>query len=236
MEQDTINLSEIFKMILRHIKLIIVTTVIAAAAFFTYAYFFVAPTYVSRGIIQIQNTDNYISSANTAKEGDRKIYVSDIQASADLAKNCALLFEIDADMLKLVEDAELNIEQVDESQFLKFTVVSEDKNTVQALTDSVLQKSSEIFKDTFNGAGKADIQSHASPPLPTDKNKVLKLTLLGIIVGILLGAAIAIIREFMDSTIKPDDDLYERYNINVFAEILDFDAVSKKGKGNRGGR
>lgn len=236
MEQDTINLSEIFKMILRHIKLVIVTTVIAAAVFFTYAYFFVVPTYFSSGIIQIQNTDNYISSANTAKEGDRKIYVSDLQASADLAKNCARLFEIDADMLKLVEDAKLNIEQVDESQFLKFTVVSKDKNTVQALTDSVLQKSSEIFKDTYNGAGKAEIQSQASPPLPTDKNRVLKFTLLGIIAGILLGAAIAIIREFMDSTIKPDDDLYERYDINVFAEILDFDAVSKKGKGNRGGR
>lgn len=236
MGQDTLNLGEILKMILRHIKLIVLTTIVSAAIFFSYAYFFVVPTYVSSGIIQIQNTDNYISSANTAKEGDTKIYVSDIQASADLAKNCVLLFSIDTGMRETLNGASLSIEQVNESQFLRVSVVSSNNETLQALTDDVLHKSSEIFKTTFNGAGRADIKSSASVAVPTNKNAVLKTTFIGILIGLIIGAIIAVIREFMDSTIKPDDDLYERYKVNVLAEILDFDTVTKKGKSGRGGR
>lgn len=227
MEQDTIKISALIQMVLRHTKMIIIMAIVFAALFFSYAYFFVQPTYTSTGIVIIQNTNNYISSAQNAKENDKKIYTSDMSASASLAENCAMLFKLDSGIVEIADGAEFEILQVEESQFLSFEVISEDADTIQGVVTDMMNRAVEVFKEQFGGAGKIEIKSQASSPDVASGKGVVSLTLLGILAGLFLGVVVALIIEFSDSTIKPDDDLYDRYKVPVFAEIIDFDSVSK---------
>ena len=61
--------------------------------------------------------------------------------------------------------------------------------------------------------------------LPNDK----KITALGFVLGLVIGCAVSIIIEMIDTKIKPEDDLYTMYGIPVFAEIVDFEANVKGG-------
>jgi len=47
--------------------------------------------------------------------------------------------------------------------------------------------------------------------------------IMGFLVGLILALGIAFLIEIVDTTIKPDDDLYAIYDIPVFAEIVDFE-------------
>ena len=47
--------------------------------------------------------------------------------------------------------------------------------------------------------------------------------MVGLFGGIAIGCLLAFFLELIDTTIKPDDDLFKMYKIPVFAEVVDFE-------------
>lgn len=224
-----ITFAVIFKMLLRHFRLILILAVVGAIIGFGYAYFLVTPTYSSSGVMLIQNT-NYDDTATAASEGATqpvKIYSSDFSSSATLAKNCSILFTTDPGMKEIIAGNSLNIVSIDETSFLRVTITSRSRTVAKEVVNKVLVEAENLYKETFP-AGRLKIISYGSETAYASTQGIKEKTIIGIIIGIVLACVIAFILELIDSTIKPDDDLYTKYGIPVFAEIIDFDNISKE--------
>lgn len=223
-----ITISDLLKIFLQHIKLIIVITLLGAVLAFLYVTYMVTPMYSTSALILVQNgssfeSDSYASSGSTALSGE-KVNMQDITSSVMLANTCSTLFTVDPQMKSIINGASISINVVEESYFLRINSTSADPYTAANIANLVANTAPEVFKKYFNDAGKVDTVEEASvPSAPSSPNKS-RYIMIGVLMGLVLSLVISFLIEVIDTTIKPGDDLYKQYDIPVFAEIIDFES------------
>lgn len=220
-----ITISDLLQMFLQHIKLIILITLLGAAAAFAYVSYFVTPMYSTSALILVQNGNSFetdVSSSSGSLSGE-KVNMNDINSSVMLANTCATLFTVDPQMKSIISGASISINVIEDSYFLRINSTSSDPHTAANIANLVANTAPEVFKKYFKDAGKVDTVEEASvPSSPSSPNKS-RYIVIGLLVGLVLSLAISFLIEIIDTTIKPGDDLYKQYEIPVFAEIVDFE-------------
>ena len=221
------TITDILKIFLQHIKLIIIVTLLGALLAFIYVTYFVTPMYSTSALILVQNGNSFESDINTANKNNtlsgEKVNTSDITSSQMLANTCSTLFTVDPDMKSIISGATINISVVEDSYFLRISSTSSDPHTAANIANLVANTAPQVFKKYFGDAGKVDTVEEANvPSSPSSPNKP-KYVLIGLIAGLVLSLIISFLLEIIDTTIKPGDDLYKMYEIPVFAEIVDFE-------------
>ena len=220
-----ITISDLLKMFLQHIKLIIIITLLGTVLAFLYVTYMVTPMYTTSALILVQNGNSFETDINggSASSGGDKVNMNDINSSVMLANTCSKLFTEDPTMKSIISGASVNISVVEDSYFLRITSTSSDPHTAANIANLVANTAPEVFKKYFGDGGKVDTVDVASvPSSPSSPNKG-KYIMIGFLVGLVVSLVISFLIEIVDTTIKPGDDLYKQYNIPVFAEIVDFD-------------
>lgn len=222
-----ITISDLLKMFLQHIKLIIILTLLSTLIAFLYVTYMVTPMYSTSALILVQNSStfesDYAASAQNLNNGE-KVSMNDISSSVMLANTCSTLFTVDPDMRSIISGASVSISAVEDSYFLRITSTSADPHTAANIANLVANTAPEVFKKYFGDAGKVDtVDEAAVPSAPSSPNKS-RYMLIGFLAGLIISLVISFLLEIVDTTIKPGDDLYKQYNIPVFAEIVDFEA------------
>lgn len=223
--QLTIN--DILRMFLAHIKLIVIMTIVATIVSYFYVSYFVDPVYSSTALILVQNDAGFSqdgsTTANPGAEAEEKVNTNDITQSVMLANTCTIMFTKDPDMKSIISGNDVSITAIEDSYFLEITVSSSDPITAANVANQLAQEAPKVFTKYFGEAGKVDTVDEASiPSFPSSPN-VQKSVLMGMMAGLVLALGISFLLEIVDTTVKPDDDLYDMYDIPVFAEIVDFD-------------
>lgn len=221
----TITVSDLLKMFLHHIKLIIILTLLGTVLAFLYVSYMVTPLYTTSSLILVQNSSSFESEYNSSSSvsGD-KVAVSDITSSVMLANTCSTLFTVDPDMRSLISGASVSISAVADSYFLRITSVSADPHTAANIANLVANEAPKVFKKYFGDAGKVDkVDDAAVPSAPSSPDK-RRYIIMGLLIGLVISLVISFLLEIVDTTIKPGDDLYKQYDIPVFAEIVDFES------------
>ena len=223
-----ITVSDLLRMFLQHIKLIIIVTLIATLLAFLYVSYLVKPMYTTTALILVQNSNSFEAdvnktSGNTGLNGE-KVNMQDISSSVMLANTCATLFTVDPDMKSIISGASVSIDVIEDSYFLKITATSSDPHTSANIANQVANTAPQVFKKYFQDAGKVDTVDEAGiPSTPSSPDKT-RYVVIGFLIGLALSLVISFLLEIIDTTIKPGDDLYKQYEIPVFAEIIDFEA------------
>ncbi len=218
----TMNLTpqRILSMLLRHVKLIILITLLVTLLTYGYTSFFVAPTYSASALVMVQNYDADDDTVVSSTTG--KVSSSDISTSATMASNCVVLFQNSPDMTSLMT-CSASISLVDENNnFIKISAYSTNPTEAAKVANELANQSEKCFQSVFE-YGKLSIIREASVPSSPYAPNVSKNTMYGFVIGIVLGILIAFFIEIIDTTIKPGDDLEKIYNIPVFAEVVDFE-------------
>ena len=140
-----------------------------------------------------------------------------------LANTCTVLFERDPQMKSIISGNTVAINAIEDSYFLEISVTAADPLTAANVANQVAEAAPEVFAKYFGEAGKVDTVEDAAIPSRPSSPDVQKYVIIGFLGGLVLALAIAFLLEIIDTTVKPGDDLYEIYNIPVFAEIVDFD-------------
>ncbi len=221
--QLTIN--DILKMFLAHIKLIIILAIVGTVLAYTYVTYFVTPIYSTTALILVQNDSGFSTGSATASndtEG-QKVNTNDITQSVMLANTCTVLFEEDPDMKSIISGNTVSISAIEDSYFLEIKVSSSDALTAANVANQLASAAPEVFAKYFGEAGKVDTVDEAAIPSRPSSPDVKQYIMMGFLGGIVLAMAIAFLIEVVDTTVKPNDDLYDIYKIPVFAEIIDFD-------------
>lgn len=223
-KQKQITISDLMKIFLSHVKLIVIMIVISGILAFLYVTYMVTPMYSTSALILVQNSTSFDTGISNVQNGDEnRVNMNDITSSVTLANTCATLFTVAPEMKGVIAGASVSIDPVADSYFLRVTAVSSDPHTAANVANSVADKAHDVYKNYFD-AGKAEAVEYADVPSTPSSPQKLRYVLIGLLIGLVLSLVISFLLEIIDTTIKPDDDLYKQYEIPVFAEIMDFES------------
>lgn len=221
-----ITIHYILKMIVSHIKLIIIVSVCTALCAYIYADNFIPKRYSSTSMICVK-----YGTADLTTDTENKMSAGTVSPSTILAENCALIFRYADEMRSVIPAGySVSISPISESNVLAITVVGGEAVKCAETANAVRDKAPEVF-DTYYADGEViPLGRDAGIPAKHSSPNETRYAFLGFIVGLIVSVLISIIIEIVDTTIKSGDDLFKMYEVPVFAEIVDFDSdgVAKK--------
>ena len=225
-----ITINDILKMLLAHIKLIIILSVVLALGAYIYADNFITKTYSASTMICIKNNNTTVVGSESDEDG--RMSSNNITQSQNLAENISIMFRY-ASEIKAIKPAgySVSVTQVQESNFMNITVSGADGQICAETANNIRNKAPEVVEKYYKGGEAIPFGDPATAPAGHSSPNATRYALFGFIAGLVISVLISIILEVIDTTIKPSDDLYKMYDIPVFAEIVDFDSeggVKKK--------
>ncbi|MDR0915028.1 MAG: hypothetical protein LBM65_07735 [Oscillospiraceae bacterium] len=237
MSLQDLNFFTIFKIIVRHLPLIILLAAIGGGFGYYQGVYNTRPTYTSTGIVMIQNyndtAENYANSRSevlyTTPSGMSSSVTNNLNMSARLAEECLILFQVDPEFSKLTFGAAVGYAIIDESRFIRLSVTTNNSEKTKEICNNLLTYSRKLFTDSFPEGDLKIIQPASTPGYSGGSNTRSKMQTYALIAAA-IGIILSFLHEFIDSTIKPDEDLSAKYNVPVLAEILNLDATGKKRK------
>ena len=182
-----------------------------------------APQYEASGVMYVTNKDYSVQST------DDTVYKSDIDSSRsmvttylEILKSRSFLTEVSDALDGKYSWQEIyrmvSLSAVNDTELIMVRVVSDDPQDSHDVVRAVLDKAPEEMFGIFQG-GSVQIVDDASYPNAPIGNGLIKKTVLGFMVGAVLGVLIVFLIKFFDQKIHKASELTERYNISVLGEI-----------------
>ncbi|WP_338778819.1 Wzz/FepE/Etk N-terminal domain-containing protein [Metabacillus sp. FJAT-52054] len=216
--EETISLKELFQTLKKRLALILIITALATATSGVVSYFFLTPIYQASTQILVNQSKN-----------DQQVYeMSQVQTNiqlintySDIIKSPVILEKV-KEQLKLegLSEESITVASKTNSQVFLLTVQNEDPvlaTSIANTTANVFQKEiKSIMKvDNVNILSQADIGENPSPIKP---QPVLNMAI-AFVVGIMAGVGVAFLLEYLDNTIKTEQDIEKLLELPVLGAI-----------------
>ena len=228
-QEETIDLRVLLKVLTEHILPIIIVMVLAAGAGFSLAYFVIPKHYTSEALMYVENS--------SVKQEDSAININDITAAQKLVNTCQILFtsnyvfnELNTRFGSAYTDEQLKsmikIESVNNTEVLRISVETKSPQESYDVANELIKLSIAEFQRIIKGGS---IETVSQPTFPEKHNypSVFRFTVIAAFIGAAAAYIIFLIKEMLDTKLKPGDDLSQMYDLPVFAEILDFETAGK---------
>lgn len=237
--EETISLKELFLTIRKRAFLIISVVLVALIISSIVSYFVITPKYKSSTQILV----------NQAKDEQTLYNYNEVQTNIQLIntysviiKSAAVLNTVKNELELEIDVSELNdkitVENAQDSQIMTISVT--DKNSKVAL--QIANKTAEVFEkqikkimnvDNVTILPLADDQENQSPVSP---NPPINIAIAAFL-GVFLGVGIAFLLEYLDNTVKTEQDVEKLLGLPVLGAITVIgDNLDIKVRGDNGGR
>ncbi|WOD63554.1 Wzz/FepE/Etk N-terminal domain-containing protein [Niallia taxi] len=235
--EETISLKELFQTLKKRIALIISITLIAMIISGVVSYFVITPEYKSSTQILV----------NQAKDDQTVYNYNEVQTNIQLIntysvilKSAAILNEVKTELALDSSVSELNekisVESAQNSQIMTVSVTDPDP----AVALDIANKTAEVFEKEIKKIMKVDnvsvlpLANDQENQSPISPNPPLNIAIAAI-VGLMIGVGLAFLLEFLDSTVKTEQDIEKLLNLPVLGAITTIDeSKATKLKGNIG--
>ncbi|WP_137790972.1 Wzz/FepE/Etk N-terminal domain-containing protein [Bacillus sp. E(2018)] len=219
--EETISLKDIALTLRKRLKLIIVMTVVAAIASGIISYFVLTPVYQA----STQMLVNQKSSEQSTLDPNQ------IRSNIDMINTYKQVIQSPAILDIVVED--LGLQQSTDALISKISVNSEQNSQVFSLTiqdedPAQAVKLANAISDTFSkevpSIMKVDNVKILAPAVLKDnpspiKPKPLLNIAIALVVGLMAGVGIAFLLEYLDNTIKTEEDVQRVLELPVLGSI-----------------
>ncbi|MCT2134625.1 Wzz/FepE/Etk N-terminal domain-containing protein [Oceanobacillus kimchii] len=224
--EETISLKEIFGVIKKRLLLIFTFILVAALAAAIISYFILTPKFENSSQFIVNQSNQ--EQANQFTQTDIRTNVEIINTYNVIIKSPAILDTV-ADELRL----DLSSSQLSE----KISVTSEENSQVVTVTatdpDPVLatdiaNTTVDVFQEEIPQIMNVDNVSVlsqaelAEEPTPVAPNPILNIAI-AIVLGAMVGVGISFLLEYLDNTIKTEQDIEKQLNIPVLGVISHLD-------------
>jgi capsular exopolysaccharide synthesis family protein len=167
--------------------------------------------------------DSALASVKDELAKSRAVSYADIAASRATAQRVVEALELDDDPETLV--TQIDVENPVDTVLVRITARASTARDAQVLADAWVEALASRVAEVENprGAKRAGlrvvpIESAALSTEPISPRPVLDLAI-GLVLGLLLGAAYAIVRNLLDRRLRTPEDVAGRFDINVVAEV-----------------
>ncbi|MFJ7937166.1 YveK family protein [Peribacillus sp. NPDC096622] len=226
--EETISIKDIFKTLKKRWKLIMLLTLIAALISGSISYFLLTPVYQSSTQILVNQ-----------KQSENQLDSIQIKSNIDMINTYSVIIKSPAILEKVIDELELD-QSVDQLS-KKITINSQENSQVFSLMvqDSNPSKAVEIantvsetfqkeIKDIMNVdnvsvLAKAEIKENPSPIKPNPELNIA----LAVVVGLMAGVGLAFLLEYMDNTIKDEEDIERLLELPILGSIQKITQVHK---------
>ena len=179
---------------------------------------FITPQYESETKLYVLNRAN--DSATT---------LSDVQLSTQLTKDYKILVtsapvmnevikELKLDMKASQLASSISVDTPSDTRVLQITVVSDDPYQAKKIADCVAKVSSQKICDIMKIEQVNVIEEGSLSEIPAFA-VVQKWTIIGALAGIVLSAAVIVIKSMLDDTVKTTEDVEKYFDLSTLAVI-----------------
>lgn len=219
--EETISLQELFTTLKKRLGLIIGTTIAAAVIAAIISYFFLTPIYQSS--TQILVTQQYVEQQQFTSQ-DIQTNLQLINTYNAIIKTPVILDQVitnlDLDITPAALNAQLTVNSEQNSQVVNLTV--QDPEPHKAV--DIANTTAEVFQKEIVNLMNVDNVNILSPaiyvedPKPVKPNKQLNIAIAAVI-GLMVGVGIAFLLEYLDTTVKTEQDIEELLGLPVLGLV-----------------
>ncbi|MEH6962210.1 Wzz/FepE/Etk N-terminal domain-containing protein [Priestia megaterium] len=227
--EETINIKELFQTLKKRVWLIALITIIAAIISAVISFFVITPVYETKTQILV----------NQAKSDQQLYNAAEVQTNIQLIntynviiKSPVILDEV-KEKLNLDRSVEelnkqITVSSATDSQVVEIAV----KDPSPHVAAQIANKTAEVFKtkvskimkvDNVSVLSKAEVKEDVSPVKP---QPLLNIAI-AIVVGLVIGVGIAFLLEYLDNTIKTEQDIEAILALPVIGAITNIKEVPK---------
>ncbi|MGG0518660.1 Wzz/FepE/Etk N-terminal domain-containing protein [Priestia aryabhattai] len=227
--KETISLKELFQILKKRFWLIILITVIVSTASAVVSYFILTPVYESKTQLLV----------NQAKSEQQLYDSTEIQTNIQLINTynviikSPVILEKVKDGLKLnktVEDLnnQIKVSSATNSQVVEITV----QDTSKKMANQIANETAKVFQeeivkimniDNVSILSKDEVVANAAPVKP----KPLINIGLGVLIGLILGVGLSLLIEYLDNTLKTEQDIENILGLPVIGVVTNIKDVPK---------
>ena len=237
--EETISLKELFDTLKKRVSLIVSITLVAMIVSAVVSYFIITPEYKSSTQILV----------NQAKDDQSLYNYNEVQTNVQLIntysviiKSAAILNDVKKELNINLSISELNekiaVESAENSQIMTVSVTDPDPTVALKIANTT----AEVFEKEIRNLMKvdnvsvlplADDQENQSPVSP---NPPLNIAIAAI-VGLMIGIGLAFLLEYLDNTVKTEQDIEKLLELPVLGAITKIDeSFEAKQRGTQKGR
>jgi capsular polysaccharide biosynthesis protein len=218
--EETISLKELFQTVKKRLLLIIIITAIATVATGIVSYFVIKPVYQASTQILVNQIDN-----------NQPLNYNNVQANVQLINTYNVIIKSPAILDKVVNELntgltsdqlnkEITVTSQTNSQVINLSV--QDPNPVRAA--QIANTTAEVFQtevpkimkvNNVSIIAKATVTNHQIPVKPNKKLNIV----IALVVGLLAGVGVAFFLEYLDNTIKKEQDIENQLDLPVLGAI-----------------
>jgi capsular polysaccharide biosynthesis protein len=242
--EETISLKELFETIKKRLLMILLITVAAVAISGVVSYLVLTPIYQSstQFLVNHSKVDQPVISS-----GDIRTNLELINTYNDIIKSPIILDKVISE-LELVDksatslNSQITVGTRNNSQVVSITVQDPDPALAVKIANTVaLVFQREIA--TIMNVDNVSILSEAKlaeNPMPVKPNPKLNMAI-AFVVGLMIGVGLAFLLEFLDNTIKTEQDIEKHLGLSVIGAIPYFELdqeieAKQERRRNRGGQ
>ncbi|MCI4620632.1 capsular biosynthesis protein [Priestia megaterium] len=226
---ETISIKELFQTLKKRIWLIALITIIAAIISAVISFFVLTPVYESKTQILV----------NQAKSDQQLYNATEVQTNIQLINTYNVIIKSPAILDKV--KSELNLDRTVEDLNSQITVSSAKDSQVVEITvqdpssqvaAQIANKTAEVFQtqiskimkiDNVSVLSKAEVKGTVAPIKP---QPLLNIAI-AIVIGLMVGVGLAFLLEFLDNTLKTEQDIEKLLELPVMGVITTIKDVPK---------
>ncbi|MCP1188539.1 Wzz/FepE/Etk N-terminal domain-containing protein [Priestia flexa] len=227
--EETIDIKELFQTLKKRLWLIGLITIVAAIISAVISFFVLTPIYQSQTQILVNQakSDQQLYNANEVQTNIQLINTYNViitsPAILDTVKNDLNLTETVDELTEKIE-----VSSATNSQVVEITV----KDSSPHLAAKIANKTAEVFQseiskimniDNVSILSKAEVKDDVSPVKP---QPLLNIAI-AIVVGLMLGVGVAFLLEYLDNTLKTEQDIEQILELPVIGVITNIKDVPK---------
>jgi capsular polysaccharide biosynthesis protein len=221
-EQNSIDITELFRMLLNNLWIIILVTVIFVLSAGLYTKYGIDKKFESNTMIAI-----IVNPAENTKQTSDNLRVATELAKrySIIAKSNTVLENVRDDLKRKGIDVTVNelsslfsVSSVNDTDILKLKVTYTDPTDAHIIADSITQYGNIQYEATYEGDNIKNIDGARIDLNPVSPNTVLNMVI-GIVLGLMLSVGFVLLKEFYNKKIRTSKDL-ETLGISYLGSIV----------------
>lgn len=230
-DEIEIDLLHLFKVLWKKAWVVVLCTILLGAITFSYAFFFITPQYQAKAMMYVNNSSFSVGSTSFS------ISSSELTAAKSLLDTYVIILKSRTTLEKVLDETGLDYtykelsemvsaSSVNGTEVFQIVATSSSPQEAELIVDTIVKILPERIADIVDGSS-VRLVDHAVLPTQRSSPSYTKHTMIGLVLGFILSCGVIIILDLMDTTIRNEDYLTQRYSIPVLAVVPDAHETKK---------